>query len=238
MLPFLPGDIIKKYDKEEIAEFPDNWYSFNFKENYIATTLIARTLLINSCICRGDRAHAKDLVEEDKTGRARPVSAHLVLELTPGRLSLTNLSLNLKHKLAWERGSARPNCNYIIVFEDDVLLQENSVDLINLMIENDLFGYDYIDIAGGAGLSGWDVYTQTNRYVHHITRFSTRTTCAYIMRKSVALQLISAKTPILFPIDFQLTYMFSLIRPKVGWLDPPAFQHGSVIGTYEVSNER
>ena len=237
-MPSMPGDVIKKYDKEDIEKDSERWYSFSFKENYIATSLIAKTLMINSEISRGNRMAAKMLLEQEQDGRLTHENAELVLMLTPKKLSLTNLSLNLKHRLAWQRGISRPCCKYILVFEDDILIREYSHESVYRIIENDLFGYDYIDLAGGAGLSGHDVFKQTHRQIHHITTFSTRTTCGYVMRKSLASQLLSTRVSILFPIDFQLTYLFSLIRPKIGWLDTPIFEHGSVVGAYAVSNER
>jgi hypothetical protein len=238
MMAALPGDVIRKFDKEDIERDSTQWYSFSFKENYIATNLIAAALVVNSLISRGDRKGAKILLEQTDGCRASQISAGLVHKLTPKKLSLTNLSLNLKHRLAWQRANSRPACEYILVCEDDILIRECSAESIDSILSNDLFGYDYIDLAGGAGLSGHDVFLQTHECIHHVTTFSTRTTCAYIMRRSLADQLLSIRIPILFPIDFQLTYLFSLIRPKVGWLATPVFDHGSVTGAYAVSNER
>jgi len=238
MLSVFSGDIIRMYDKEDIEGSVARWYTYDKKENYIATTEIASTLLVNAHLSSGNRSAARQMLQFLHERILVPPSPDVVLSITPKRLSLTNLSLNLKHRVAWERGTSRRGCDYLLIFEDDVLIKDVSAEIVRSLTDNDLYGFDYIDLAGGANLSGFDVFPLANGDIHHISTYSTRTTCAYLMRTTLALQLLSTKIPILFPIDFQLTYLFNIIRPRVGWLDPPPFDHGSVIGKYAVSNER
>ena len=67
---------------------------------------------------------------------------------------------------------------------------------------------------------------------------TTRTTCAYLIKKKCAIELLRLRQPILFPIDIQLTYLFQFIEAKVIWPSDELFVHGSEHGFYNVSNER
>jgi len=238
VMPLFPGSIIRRFDKQQIDNSSTNWYQYNPTFNQKVTVELIWILYLNYLISTGDLSNAKNLLKQHMSGSQYTFDPKVVDFFTPKEMSLTNLSLNLKHRDAWIRATSRYDAEYLIVFEDDVLLTDKSKDIIDGLKSVNFLNYDYIDLAGGAGLSAQGIYEETGYGVYNITTYSTRTTCAYFMRTELARKILTLNLPIAFPIDFQLLYIFNILKPRVGWLEPPCFQHGSEKGTYPVSNER
>src|SRR5262245_53073353 len=68
--------------------------------------------------------------------------------LAPQPLSAGEVSLVLKHRIAWEAIVAGQS-DYAIVAEDDVVLLDNSLDYLSGILKILPADFDYIDLAGG-----------------------------------------------------------------------------------------
>src|SRR5690349_1674449 len=71
--------------------------------------------------------------------------------LGPEPLSPGEVSLVLKHRIAWERIAAQ-QYDYAIVAEDDVVLFDHSLAYLDMILARLPDDFDYIDLAGGVGL--------------------------------------------------------------------------------------
>jgi len=224
----LPGQLISEFDREDIN--PNDHYKFNRADNYMAICSFANVLADNLSLLKTGKS--------DGTINISALSAYQMLSLTPGEISLSNLSLNLKHQMAWER-LASSNSEWGVILEDDVIFHASSVRQIISLVEQLCNDIDFVDIGGGCGLKPRGArFLESSLKDIYIDRFaSTRTTCAYIINRRLAKSLIKANLPILFPIDFQLNYCFSLLNPTVCWSDPELVIHGSEHGYYLSSNK-
>ena len=130
----------------------------------------------------------------------------------------------------------RVKANMLIMEDDVILKEEKKHELKNEINELLMLDADYIDLGGGAGLhptEGWPFTKEEKKQdVYVVSTNSTRTTCAYLIRKQLAIDLLKLKEPILFPIDIQLTYLFQCIEAKVLWPRDELFIHGSEHGYY------
>ena len=232
--------LITSHDKEELKR--NEFYSYCMKENFIAICSMAH-VLVNNLIQLGRSTNSIFLSLLGEYPISNPALIHPLVTkmLCPGPISDSNLSLNLKHREAWFK-LLKSDDQFAIVMEDDVIFKENSLRQIKKLITILPDDYDYIDIGGGSGLNAnyCQQYIQDYR-IPNIFRLiypSTRTTCAYIIHRRLAQKLIACEIPILFPIDFQLTYLFNLFGSSIGWVEPSLVLHGSETGHYASSNER
>ena len=235
--PLISGEFITDFDREEIKGQEQSYYVYSEKETKIATAQIYKTMLANVYIARNI-----PIPELTKNIYFTKDDKESFKALLPKELSKTNLSLNLKHREAWKR-LADESCEYGLIMEDDIIMKKENENSIQKKITELInTGADYIDLAGGAGLrpgNGWPFKEEElMKGAYKVETKTTRTTCAYLIKKKCAIELLRLRQPILFPIDIQLTYLFQFIEAKVIWPSDELFVHGSEHGFYNVSNER
>lgn len=146
--------------------------------------------------------------------------------LTPGEVSLV-----LKHRIAWKR-IAVGDSDYAIVAEDDVVLFDGSLDYLSRILTMLPQDFDYIDLAGGVGLSPGRGERMVNSYFFEIDPPRDRTSCCAIVRKEFAQRILQVDAQIVLGSDWMLTYLFNLTRAKVYWAEPLVFGHGSQMQIY------
>ncbi len=232
--------IISEFDREDYHR--SSFYTHKRIESFVSISSIAHILLNNIMQIR----HRNDLAKESHSANdtykryQSPVEVNplAIARICPGILSDTNLSLNLKHRHAWELLTMSSH-KYAFIMEDDIILQEDSIQRLERLLASLGDRYDYVDIAGGCGLqpfgSGYcrDPLSSDLFVLEHP---STRTTCGYIIHRRMAERLITGGHDILFPIDFQLTYLLNLYTASTGWVEPPIMLHGSEHGFFATSN--
>jgi GR25 family glycosyltransferase involved in LPS biosynthesis len=151
--------------------------------------------------------------------------------LRPRRLRPGDVSLILKHRVAWQK-IAEGDADWAIVAEDDIVFHEHSsrylLDLPSILPKD----FDYIDIAGGCGMLPRMGNPVVNEVFFAIDPPGGRTTCCAIVKRSLARRLIEA-VPICIPIDWAIGYVLNLERAKVYWIHPPVFVHGSETNFYK-----
>ena len=233
----LPGELVTCFDKGKFN--PTDYYNYSYKENFIAINSIAHILDYNMQLINKLKSDTKHISTINMNNPSN-YKSYFIRQLTPKQISLTNLSLNLKHRYCWA-SILDSNAEFGLVLEDDIIFKDTSIDQLFTLLKNiDLKYFDYIDLGGGCMLKpdglNFSQFNDTNIYYLKVP--STRTTCAYLISKDFASPLISNQPKIMFPIDFQLTYCFNIFQSKVGWIDPEIFIHGSEHGYYNSSNPK
>jgi hypothetical protein len=146
--------------------------------------------------------------------------------LTPGEVSLV-----LKHRLAWDK-IASGQSDYAIVAEDDVILFDHSLAYLARILSVLPEDFDYIDVAGGVGLVPTRADPVVNSCFYRIEPPRDRTSCCAIVHKRFAQRLLQADPQIVLGSDWMLTYLFNLIGATVYWAEPLVFGHGSQMQVY------
>jgi hypothetical protein len=151
--------------------------------------------------------------------------------LRPQPLTPAEISLVLKHRLAWEKIAAGA-ADCAIVAEDDVIVFDHSFAYLSRIVATLPEDYDYIDLAGGAGLFPSRRDPIVNSFFYKIDPPRDRTSCCAILRKRFAQRMLASDPQIVLGLDWMLTYLFNLLGAKVYWAEPLVFGHGSQMQVY------
>lgn len=135
-------------------------------------------------------------------------------------VSISELSLILKHYDIWREFEIDDKINSILILEDDVIFTDNAIEILNEHITSELI-YDFISIgtccnlyADGKGL------VRTNR--------GSRCTHAYIISRGCYNKIKGSMSYIQEPIDFFINKMVTRYDLVNYWLEPPvAYQNKS-----------
>ena len=148
-------------------------------------------------------------------------------------LSFGDLSVCSKHKRAID-DFLLTNEEYLLVLEDDAIISENSMSVCQRLCNSTLF--DYIDLAGGDGLTAQMPYTSLypGFQAERIPDGATRTACAYLISRRAAKPISSDLSIPIMPIDWSISYSLSRLGSKglAYWTVTPPFRHGSSDGIY------
>ena len=151
------------------------------------------------------------------------------------KLKAGEVSVLLKHYYALGRIANGRN-HFGLVAEDDILPRKYSKENLQEALKSaHEKNFDYIDIAGGAGLT-CDFHPHTSQNFENIltmTPARTRTNACYIISKSYAKKIVETFLPLAFPIDWHMQYLFQALNPpRCGWAVEPVFTHGSETSVY------
>jgi hypothetical protein len=170
------------------------------------------------------------LVREQQLTPERTFQDHPWLK--PQALTAGEVSLVLKHRLAWQQ-IAGGNFDYAIVAEDDVVLFDYSLAYLSRVLSMLPADFDYIDLAGGAGLFPARTDRAVNAHFFQIDPPRDRTSCCAIVRKDFVQRVLEVDPRIVLGSDWMLTYLFNLLSAKVYWAEPLVFGHGSQMQVYK-----
>jgi hypothetical protein len=154
--------------------------------------------------------------------------------LRPRALSVSEVSLFLKHRFAWQQIADGPD-EWALVAEDDIVHFDYSLSYLMKIIDTLPTDSEYIDLAGGCGLFPRIGNRVVNKVFFEIEPGRDRTTCCALVRKSFVQRLLGNISSICIPVDWHLTHSFARFGTKVYWLDPPLFGHGSEMKIYKSS---
>ena len=151
--------------------------------------------------------------------------------LQPRKLTNGDLSVLSKHWRALKTFLSSSN-DYLIVFEDDVIIMDGSLEKISLSLENAYF--DYLDLAGGDNIlcNSQNTRKIAGLLVEEIFHKSTRTACAYLVsRRCAELLFLFLSYPVM-PIDWAISRALNCPNEqiRVFWLAEKLFEHGSCSG--------
>jgi GR25 family glycosyltransferase involved in LPS biosynthesis len=154
--------------------------------------------------------------------------------LRPRLLKGAEVSLFLKHRMAWRKLAEGP-AELAIIAEDDIVFAQHSQDYLKALMAALPKDFDYIDLAGGCGFLPRPGNRVVNRYFYEIAPPSGRTTCCALLSRNFARELLALELPLTLPVDWTLVSAFQATQAKVYWLDPPLFGHGSELNVYRSS---
>ena len=225
---------ITDYDRETLdVKQIESWNHYQEASNVfsrIAPTLLANIICLNQNTAnfRGAFASASRFLDNGND-RERFLSG-LVKPLTPSETSLF-----YKHLMAMKY-IAESSRAYGVVIEDDCIFPHDAISSIKAILSKYGHLYDYIDLAGGAGLTPartdqcFDA--GCGRKLYTVIPPRTRTTCAFSISRRFAKLLVTHLTNPIAPIDHMLTYLAQEFAMDVAWCEPPPLVHGSEVGAY------
>lgn len=197
----------------------------HIKDNIVGTAMG----LFNPAMRHLPWAQCVALVEQSRLSLAD--AYRLVPELRPHPPNPGELSLILKHRIAYQR-IIDCGFDYAIVAEDDVIFNPQSHQRLSEVLSALPNDFDYVDLAGGIGLMPRAGNPCINHYFYQIVPPRPRTTCCAIVRRSLAERFMQINPPVVGGIDWMLIYVFKLMKAKVFWVEPRVFAHGSQEGQY------
>jgi GR25 family glycosyltransferase involved in LPS biosynthesis len=122
------------------------------------------------------------------------------------------------------------------VLEDDVVLREDSLEKLGDLIRCLPETWDYVDLAGGAGL----YIREEQPIAENLYRMDPprcRTVCGYLITRRLCERVLQIDCPITMPIDWQLNSFLLTLQAQVLWAEPSIFIHGSERGYYTNSRK-
>jgi hypothetical protein len=194
---------------------------------------IIPTLAANVWAIRDNSASYTDLLTSSSL--YFETSDDIPVWMKPRKLKNGEKSVLLKHFYAL--GSiANGNNLHGIIAEDDIMSTSESKELLDrALIVTRECGYDYVDLAGGAGMHPEpSPGSGLMENIALITPARTRTNACYLVSRKYAEVVVNNFFPLVFPIDWHLQYIFKIFPPKkCGWTRMPPFIHGSESGIYK-----
>ena len=223
---------ITEFDREELSL--DSVYRYD-EERFREMLAPIRSVLIGNVIAlihqkTAPWANCISLHARQNPSLEQDFHAHEWLRPRPRRAA--EISLFLKHRLAWQK-IAEGACEWGIIAEDDILFHEHSHRILSNLSAMLPSHFDYIDLAGGCGMLPRMGNPVVNEVFFAIDPPNTRTVCCALIKRSLARRLIEMAPPICLPVDWTLTHALALERSRVYWMHPPIFVHGSETNFYK-----
>jgi GR25 family glycosyltransferase involved in LPS biosynthesis len=144
------------------------------------------------------------------------------------------MSLSLKHYYMYEEILAKYDCG--LIFEDDVILQENFTEKLNVYVSQLPEDYDALFIGDGCRL-----HVSQNDIIPNVNVYKTsgsRCTDSYIVSKKCAKKLLEyrdSKSCTNQAIDWWLNYACKDLSLNFYWAEPTIATQGSQNGKYSPS---
>lgn len=118
------------------------------------------------------------------------------------------------------------NLDFAIVLEDDAILVENFTDRLNNILNTLPEDWDVIYLSNGC--QGRPILTKNGNSEFVISeKRQSWTASGYMLNKESARLFVDNIQPIVYPPDFELTYLQNLLKSNVYWLYDPIVYEGS-----------
>jgi hypothetical protein len=224
---------ITEYGREEIEPVLDKYYSFSEQEYFEIIVPIGHILIGNSFGVTNPQIPWQDCFAYAMhwiKSQGDAWESKLPLLFGQQRLFAIDVGIWLAHRRAWEC-IIESNLDYGCVLEDDFMVCEDSLQRLDDLMQGLPAEWDYIDIAGGAGLYIREE-TPVSSNLYRMDPPRNRTVCGYLISRKFCERILQTDCPIALPIDWQLCYFFSVLDAKVFWAEPSIFIHGSEMGHY------
>lgn len=146
------------------------------------------------------------------------------------KLSLSEISLTIKHCEVYRKIADRSD-DYCIIMEDDSLLTEDFSIKFSAMHEQAPSSYDFIFISSGCGLHAGPL--EENKLIYPKAHPATRCTGAMVVKKEACKKLLDTMIPFHMVIDWELNYQLCLHNFNVYWAEPTIVEQGSESGFFK-----
>jgi hypothetical protein len=150
--------------------------------------------------------------------------------MQPRTLNYGDLSVMSKHFRAMD-DFLSTNLDYLMVLEDDAILNESSISRCRLLVQEVCF--DYLDIGGGDGIECSTLQEEIGGFnLEKIFTRATRTACAYIVSRRAAECIARVLVDPVMPVDWSISYALQMLPTdaEVYWSCDSLVLHGSSIG--------
>ncbi|MGI6091617.1 MAG: hypothetical protein GX348_11490 [Veillonellaceae bacterium] len=231
---------ITDFDREQICHSLNNIYQFN-EDNWYEilrpqlAILIAHRLGIDPQYQNTPWSYLIEGAEEYVKNSQIPKVMCDFPQYRPRNLRIFEISILLKHRAAYEKIVAN-NYKFGIILEDDFILKDTSITELETLLSNTPADWDFIDIAGGAGLTPREHDPEVIPGLFSIQPPRTRTACGYLISNRFCREIINLNTPPTAPCDWELTYFMQRFHAKAFWLMPTIIIHGSETKAYQSNN--
>tara|TARA_R110000824_G_scaffold274672_1_gene463409 strand:- start:11715 stop:12389 length:675 start_codon:yes stop_codon:yes gene_type:complete len=149
---------------------------------------------------------------------------------TPSRrLRDSELSIGIKQYECWVK-AASLKTEFVLILEDDVLLQDNFIINFNSFLKSTPPDWDIIFIGEGCNLH----VPNPNPSIVAYPVSPPRTRCldSYLIKRTLCDELSKSILPITLPIDFEVTYALVRLQSKCYWWEPILTTQGSQMGRF------
>ena len=145
----------------------------------------------------------------------------------PRKLVMGEIACTASHLYALNDFMLNRQEDWILVLEDDAILQSNFNDEINLIINKCPSNIDCIFIGGGFYHESVSVTKFTVGNFYYKNHPSTNTTVAYLVKRSFLTTLLDHFTSFTLPIDYELAYHLKATNAIVAHYIPYLVSEGS-----------
>lgn len=192
--------------------------------------------------------HNKNIILDSMLLLMKIKKKYLKNNLKNRKTSFVETIVTDKHVRAWSI-LAKKN-DYLLIFEDDAVFDESSIEQIRILISNILLqkidSYVYVDLAGGCSIDSLQINqlksNRDNKYIYY-NKIVTNTACAYGLNKKLALffldHLILKPELQYIGIDWMMNALCIELENEIDTTNtfclhcyPPIVTHGSVSGTF------
>jgi len=153
-----------------------------------------------------------------------------------GPMTLPKASLTMKHIEALYQFVSNTNEDYALIFEDDIVLDDNFLEKLNKYIALLPKGWELFFIGEGCNIHIEKEHIKEN--VNIYKRYSSRCSDSYLITKSCAKKIIddfNSRQLIYLHYDHYLTDIIKKYDFSTFWAEPTIVKQGSVTGLYKSS---
>ncbi len=165
--------------------------------------------------------------KDEKTWNDKVIPYSPFRQLTTGDISVMHKHIAIYYDIVVNRYEES------LIFEDDVILVDNFIDLYNANMYNTPIDWDLIFIGSGCNLRIPTTQLIGGRAAYKVDHPASKCGDSYCITLDAATRILSTIIPFTFPIDFELNYQMKLHNMNVYWWEPPLVTQGSETGLYE-----
>ena len=211
---------VEQYDAEELTE--DIVNSVFNKDKDVYAQKVARSMGV----------FTENIFYRDKKPWGEGVNYSQDIQWpTPDTIRYSDLSLIIKHSLAWN--DIHNNHEYGIIFEDDIIMLPGFIDEFEAQIANTPSDWDIIFFGSGCGFR---VPERTKgRGVYKMDPPRAKPTDSYVVSKKAAKILSENFFPVSQRIDWEMQCVCMNLGLSVYWWEPPLTVQGTEIGLYQTT---
>lgn len=161
-----------------------------------------------------------------------------VIPYSPYRqLTKSEISIAYKHIKIY-KDIVEYNYKTSLIFEDDIIIENNFVSMFNMFLEKTPDDWDLIFIGSGCNLRVNPQYIIPGQIAYKIDHPASKCIDSYCIKYEAAKKILSTTLPFSLPYDFELNYQMKIHNMNIYWWEPPLVRQGSMCGIYPSTIEK
>lgn len=206
----------KKYQQMQMAKFGIN--NYKFYENYDADEL--------------DDNIVKEYYDASSEKQLERLKLWLPEIHYPRMLNLAEISLTIKFYHVYEE-IANGNDEVVLVFEDDVILDEQFDVKFNKYYETTPRDYDAVFIGTGCKGNLKPENYNSKQIVYPKKTPASKCLDSFLITKKACQDIVKTYKPFSCVSDWEIAYQFNLHDHKIYWWEPGIVKQGSEYGLFQ-----